>query len=159
MGFALVNKFIANLQVVLQITITLSLFQHFTVHCYTHYCPQSITVSTSRFLATDFNTGTVTVSLNYTLQITHKVFSQLDLQLSTLATNSFLHSLPYRIELCLTLCPTYNISAQTTYKTQLYYCCVHVCCCRNVFTKPLCPSRSRCITTARHTTIYLIRLL
>jgi hypothetical protein len=30
---------------------------------------QSITVSTSRFLATNFNTGTVTASLNYTLEI------------------------------------------------------------------------------------------
>jgi hypothetical protein len=29
--------------------------------------PQSITVSTSRFLVTDFNTGTTTFSLNYTL--------------------------------------------------------------------------------------------
>jgi hypothetical protein len=33
---------------------------------HTDYCPQSIIVSTSRFLATDFNTGTITVSLNYT---------------------------------------------------------------------------------------------
>jgi hypothetical protein len=41
---------------------------------YTDWCPPSITVSTSRFLATDFNTGTITVSLNYTLQISHIVF-------------------------------------------------------------------------------------
>jgi hypothetical protein len=38
---------------------------------HTDSCPQSITVSTSRLLAKDFNTGTVTVSLNYTLQISH----------------------------------------------------------------------------------------
>jgi hypothetical protein len=49
----------------------------------------SITVSTSRFLATDFNTGTITVSLNHTLQIslyysTYNVFySQPDFQLSS----------------------------------------------------------------------------
>jgi hypothetical protein len=51
-------------------------------------------VSTIRFLATDFNTGTTTVSLNYTLQIspyynTHKVFSsQPSLQLHGTALNS-----------------------------------------------------------------------
>jgi hypothetical protein len=38
---------------------------------HTDYCPQSITVSTSRFMATDFNTVTITVSVNYTLQILH----------------------------------------------------------------------------------------
>jgi hypothetical protein len=32
---------------------------------------QSITVSTSHFLALDFNTGTITVSLNYILQTSH----------------------------------------------------------------------------------------
>jgi hypothetical protein len=45
----------------------------------------STTVSTSRFLATYFNTGTITASLNYTLQITRKVFfSQPDFQLTKL---------------------------------------------------------------------------
>jgi hypothetical protein len=34
----------------------------FTV-THTHYGSQSITVSTSRFLATDFSTGTITVTL------------------------------------------------------------------------------------------------
>jgi hypothetical protein len=38
----------------------------YTVTCMS----ESITVPTSRFLATDFNTVTITVSLNYT----HKVF-------------------------------------------------------------------------------------
>jgi hypothetical protein len=38
---------------------------------HTDWCHESIIVSTSRFLATDFNTGTVKVSLNYTLQISH----------------------------------------------------------------------------------------
>jgi hypothetical protein len=33
------------------------------------WCPQFITVSTIRFLATDFNTGSITVSLNYIPQI------------------------------------------------------------------------------------------
>jgi hypothetical protein len=47
---------------------------------YTHTCPQSITVPTIRFLVTVSKTGIITVSLNYTLQIslyysTHKVFS------------------------------------------------------------------------------------
>jgi hypothetical protein len=44
--------------------------RHFTVHCYTHqWCPYSITDCTSLFVATNFNTGTITVSLNHTLQI------------------------------------------------------------------------------------------
>jgi hypothetical protein len=33
------------------------------------YCRQSNKIFICRFLATDFNTGTMTVSLNYTLQI------------------------------------------------------------------------------------------
>jgi hypothetical protein len=45
---------------------------------------------TIRFLATDFNTRTTIVSLNYTLQILHIKSSLLN---CTLATNSFLHSL------------------------------------------------------------------
>jgi hypothetical protein len=65
------------------------------------YCPQSVTVSTSRFLAMGLNTGTVTASLNYTLQISHIESS---FHSRTLETNSFLHSLPYRTLLnC--LCP------------------------------------------------------
>jgi hypothetical protein len=59
-GFGLDIKFIDHLQVVLKTTMTLSLFPQFTVHCYT----QSIIASTIHFLATDFNTGTLTVSLN-----------------------------------------------------------------------------------------------
>jgi hypothetical protein len=47
--------------------------------------------------------------------ITHKVFSsQPDFQLSTLATNFFLHSLPYRTELRLALSLAYNIPSWTT---------------------------------------------
>jgi hypothetical protein len=42
---------------------------------HTDQCPQSITVSTRRFLTTDFNTGIITVSLSYTLQISHINFS------------------------------------------------------------------------------------
>jgi hypothetical protein len=34
-------------------------------------CPQSIRVSTGHFLATDFSTGTIIISLNYILQISH----------------------------------------------------------------------------------------
>jgi hypothetical protein len=41
-------------------------WRHFEDHC-----PRSITVSISRFLATDFITGAITVSLNYRLQILH----------------------------------------------------------------------------------------
>jgi hypothetical protein len=84
-----ITGFIDHLQVVLQTTITLSLFPHFAVHCYTYYCPRSTTFSTIRFLATDFNTGNIRVSLNYTLQIslyysTRKIFSsQLDCKLNS----------------------------------------------------------------------------
>jgi hypothetical protein len=37
----------------------------------TDKCAQSITDSTSRFLATNFNAGIITISLNDTLQISH----------------------------------------------------------------------------------------
>jgi hypothetical protein len=55
--------------------------------------------STSRFLATDFNAETITVSLHHTLQISlcysiHKdLSSRLDFQLST-GISRFLHHLP-----------------------------------------------------------------
>jgi hypothetical protein len=69
-----------------KITITLSLFPHFTVHCYMHWCTQFITVSTVCLLAMDLMQELLTVSLNYTLQISlyfsiHKIFSsQLPIQ-------------------------------------------------------------------------------
>jgi hypothetical protein len=37
---------------------------------HTHLCPQSVTLSTSRFLVTDFNTRTITVSPKHTPDIT-----------------------------------------------------------------------------------------
>jgi hypothetical protein len=51
-GFRII-EFIDHLQVVLQTTITLSLFPHFTVHCYT--LVYSVSYSNVRFLATVFN--------------------------------------------------------------------------------------------------------
>jgi hypothetical protein len=42
---------------------------HFTYHWHTQ-----TSVLRCRFLATDFKTGTITVSLNYTPNITHEVF-------------------------------------------------------------------------------------
>jgi hypothetical protein len=54
---------------------------------HTDKCPQSITFSINRFLATDFNTESMYNSLTelHTPDITHKVFSsQPDFQLSTL---------------------------------------------------------------------------
>jgi hypothetical protein len=100
-------------------------------------CRQSIPVSTSRFLATDFNTGTITVSLNYTLQISHIRC----LHRRTVATNTFLHSLPSsqppvqnRTDNCMSRpnCLQNNSSARTAQKTAtpLY-------CCRGVFSGPL----------------------
>jgi hypothetical protein len=47
---------------------------------------QSVTVSTSHFLAVDFNTGTATVSLNYALQLSHMKSS---FHSRTLATHFF----------------------------------------------------------------------
>jgi hypothetical protein len=38
---------------------------------HTDQCPKSITVFTSRFVETDFNTGTISVSLVYIFQISH----------------------------------------------------------------------------------------
>jgi hypothetical protein len=49
---------------------------HFTGHWHTQTSVLSLLVSTSRFLATDFNTGTITVSPNYTLQISHRPSSE-----------------------------------------------------------------------------------
>jgi hypothetical protein len=48
------------------------------------------------FLVNEFCTGTITVSLNYTLKISHIKSS---LHSRTRATNSCLHSLPYKTEL------------------------------------------------------------
>jgi hypothetical protein len=69
---------------------------------HTDWCPRSVTVSTSRFLATDFNTGTITVSLNYTLHISHiksslhsRTFNWALLQLSL----TIFFELPYRTDL------------------------------------------------------------
>jgi hypothetical protein len=65
----------------------------------THLCPLPVTLSASRFLVTDFNTGTVTFSLNHAPHIslyysTHKDFSSLpDFQLSTELAR-LLHHLP-----------------------------------------------------------------
>jgi hypothetical protein len=89
-----------------------------------------------RFLATDFNTGTITVSLNHTLQIslyyiTHKGFSSpLDFQLLT-ELSRFFHHLPILCCNChlfsiifdcllkrlLQLFSLYNLGAAPTQKT------------------------------------------
>jgi hypothetical protein len=66
------------------------------------------------------------------------------------------------LELGLTFSLAYNISARTTYKTQLFNCWVLVCCCGKVFTEPL-PRNGpgisthlagRCIATAIHAAVY-----
>jgi hypothetical protein len=53
------------------------------------------------------------------------------------ALKSSLHRLPYRTDQALTLHLAYNISTRTTQQTQLFYFCVHVCCCGNLFAEPL----------------------
>jgi hypothetical protein len=107
-------------------------------------------VFTSRILVTDFNTGTVTGSLNHTLQIslyysTYKVFSsQPDVQLPTelhsvILTPQFFKSVPllpnsYPSGLASRnstdsndfLCPFYNPSARTAQRAQLFYYCVNL---------------------------------
>jgi hypothetical protein len=101
---------------------------------HTDYSPQSVTVSTSRFLATDFNTGTVIGSLNYTIQIS---YIQSSSHGRTFATDAFLQSLPYRTEISTSNCvdcPSFlqdNSSVRATQKTQPLYWC------RYVFTTPL----------------------
>jgi hypothetical protein len=75
----LIIGFIDHLEVVLQTTVTLPLFPNLQITV-THPSVLSVRVPTIRFLATDFNTGIVTVSLNYTLKIslcyrTCKVYS------------------------------------------------------------------------------------
>jgi hypothetical protein len=83
-------------------------------------------VSTNCFLETNFNTGTIIVSLNHTLQISHIKFS---LYSHTLAANSFLHSLLYRTEFSIDNCLGHpnclqdNSSAHSMQKTQPLYCC------------------------------------
>jgi hypothetical protein len=63
---------------------------------HTDYYSQSSTASTNRFVATDVDTRTIAASLNYTLQVSHIKSA---LHSRTLATNSCLHSLPYRTEI------------------------------------------------------------
>jgi hypothetical protein len=88
-GFRLVNEFIDHFQVALQTTITPSLFPHF-YSSLLHTLMSSVYFNLHcRFLATDFNTRTITVSLNYTPQTSH--------------IKSFLHGLPYRTDSQLTL--------------------------------------------------------
>jgi hypothetical protein len=60
---------------------------------HTAECLQSLTVSTNRILVTVFNTGTITLSLNYTFQISHIMCS---LHRCIVATNPALHSFTYR---------------------------------------------------------------
>jgi hypothetical protein len=79
------------------------------------YCPHSITVSSSPFLATDFNTGTVTLSLNYTLQMSH--------------IKSSLYSRTFNWEfLQLTICPKtsrlYHLGTDYTENTALILLCL-----------------------------------
>jgi hypothetical protein len=66
---------------------------------HTDYCPQSITISTSRFLEADFNTWTLRVSLNYTLHISHIKSS---LHSRTLATKFFFTASPPELNFQLT---------------------------------------------------------
>jgi hypothetical protein len=73
----------------------------------TYYCPQSITVSTSRFLAKDFNTGTFTVSLNYTLQISHMKSSLNSRTIATLISGHYelMHQVNYSLyNVCVCVC-------------------------------------------------------
>jgi hypothetical protein len=90
--------FIDNLNTPLGTTGLLPTSPNFTVHCCKYQYPQSNTVSTICFLATVFNTGTITLSLNQRIQIllyhsTCEDFSSLpDFQLST--ELSRLHHLP-----------------------------------------------------------------
>jgi hypothetical protein len=63
MGFGLVIRFFDRLY-------THDSWLNFTHHWHTQ-CSPSITVSNSRFLGTDFNIGTMTVSLSYTFHISH----------------------------------------------------------------------------------------
>jgi hypothetical protein len=85
-----------------------------TNHWHIDYCPQPITVSTRCFLATDFNTGSITVSLIYSLLISH--------------IKSSLHSRPFNWEpLHLTVAtnrPCYNISHGLAENTALFLWCL-----------------------------------
>jgi hypothetical protein len=134
--------FVGHTQANLLTTTILSLFARFTIQCYTHQRPQSITVSTSHFLATDFKAGTITVSLNYKLQIslycsTHEVFS------SQLTANPQLAlSGPQSLEPAWG--PWYVAPGRTQRKTPSLNNTFVVWRCRgNVFTEPL-PSNGRC---------------
>jgi hypothetical protein len=96
---------------------------------HTDYCSKSTIVFTSRFLATDFNTGTITVLLYYTLQISHikpslhsRTFNWALVQLTG-------YPKPSRLQL--------SMDHIENVPLLLYHCSVRVCCCRNVFTEPL----------------------
>jgi hypothetical protein len=117
----------------------------------------SVTVPTTCFLATDFNTGTITVSLNYTLQIpwhysTGKVFSS--------QPNSFLHnwtanpeltlSIPQSLEPAWVSC--YIAPGWTQRKTSALNSNSTVGPCGNVFTEQL-PSNACFFSWLLHSTV------
>jgi hypothetical protein len=64
LGFGLVIRFIDHLH-------THDSWLHFTDHWHTQTRVLSLLVYTKRFLETDFKTRTITVSLKYTLQLSH----------------------------------------------------------------------------------------
>jgi hypothetical protein len=161
-GFGLVNRFIDNLY-------SHDSWPHFTDPI-AHAKSRSVVVCTSRFLATDFNTGTITASLNHTLQISH--------------IKPFFHSRTFNWALLnLTRChftPTpgvlfpyqlsskprlpYKLSARTTQKSPFLSCCTIVAF-MSVAAGTCLPSRcletasvylpvsGRCIATVLHATV------
>jgi hypothetical protein len=110
---------------------------HFTDHWHTQ-TSVLITVSSVLFLATDFNTGSVTVSLNYTLQISHTNSS---IHSRTLATKSFLQPPVHTVLLLLRSCPLPRECVYWAYAQK-----------RPLFIRL---SRGRCIATVVYTTIYI----
>jgi hypothetical protein len=70
--------------------------------------PQSVTVSTIHFLAKDFNTGTVTVSLSYVLQISLYGTAHINTSFHCQTFNSQLNSLDFSI-ICQLPTPEFSI--------------------------------------------------
>jgi hypothetical protein len=148
---------------------------HFTVHWHTlvssvYYSPHY------PFLATDFNTGTITVSLNYTPRIwryysTRKVFSsQRDCQLdSAPSSQTFLQSSTVDSLLiwnCRTRLPITNRTHFITTlhrpnrqhcSQQFLYCCLCIRCRGNSFTEPL-PSNGRLLYSGLQSSCHIIKL-
>jgi hypothetical protein len=116
----------------------------------THPSVLSLLVSTSRFLATDFNTGSIAFSLNYTLQISHIEPSLHSLTSKSTNCSQFLCSQAHieagwrrETQLTETIFVLFITPRHGPHRNQLFYC-IHFR--RNVFIATAVRVTSRIVT-------------